>query len=106
VAFLSARFLQGRIEANTWSTRAALLAIAIVVLAATSAAGSVNKGKSLEAMLNLLAILGLFLATTLYVRGAGDVRLLVAAQVFLAVPVALFGILLNIRPNNVPAGSA
>ncbi len=106
LALVSVRFLQGRIEANTWSTRAVLLAIAILVLVAASAAGSIHKGKSLEAMLNLLAILGLFLATTFFVRGAGDVRFLVSAQVLLAVPVAVYGILQILRPELMPAGSS
>ncbi|HET7903053.1 MAG TPA: hypothetical protein VFM17_00680, partial [Candidatus Eisenbacteria bacterium] len=83
-----------------------LLAVAVVVVAAASALGSVHQGKSLEAMLNLLAILGLFLATALFVRGSGDARLLVSAQVLSAIPVALFGILQHYRPELVPAGSS
>lgn len=106
LALVSYQAARGRIEANVWSVRAVLLAIAVVILAAASAVGSVHQGKSLEAMLNLLAILGLFLATALFVRGSGDARLLVSAQILSAIPVALFGILQHYRPELVPAGSS
>ena len=62
---------RGTVEQNVWSARVALLAIGVVVLAGASAIVSVHPGKSLEAMLNLLAILGLFLATLYFVRGSG-----------------------------------
>jgi O-antigen ligase/Tfp pilus assembly protein PilF len=97
---------KGRLEANAWSARAASLAVAVVLLASVSAVVSVHPGKSLEAMLNLLAILGLFLATLFLVRGAGHARLLALAQVLCALPVAILGILQHYRPELVPAGSS
>ncbi|HEU4724255.1 MAG TPA: O-antigen ligase family protein, partial [Candidatus Eisenbacteria bacterium] len=98
--------MSGRLEGNARSAGAALLAIGVVLVAAVSAVGSVHQGKSLEAMLNLLAILGLFLATIFLVRGARHARWLVIAQIVSALGVAFVGILQNVRPELVPAGSS
>jgi O-antigen ligase/Tfp pilus assembly protein PilF len=106
LAAVSVAHVRGRLEANAWSARTALLAVGVVLLAAASAVVSVHSGKSLEAMLNLLAILGLFLATVFLVRGSGHARLLALAQVFCALPVAVLGILQHYRPELVPAGSS
>ena len=106
LATVSITLARGRLDGNSWSVRAALLAIGVVVVAACSAAGSVHQGKSLEAMLNLLAILGLFLATIFFVRGTRHARWLVSAQVLCALPVAILGILQHFRPELVPSGSS
>ena len=98
--------VRGKIEVSAWSARVALLAIGVVVLAGVSALVSVHYGKSLEAMLNLLAILGLFLATLFFVRGLGAARFVAAAQIFCALPIAILGILQHYRPELVPAGSS
>ncbi|HET9952072.1 MAG TPA: O-antigen ligase family protein [Candidatus Eisenbacteria bacterium] len=103
---VAAMQLRGSLEVSTWSARAALLAIGVVLLAGASALVSVHYGKSLEAMLNLLAILGLFLATLFLVRGSGAVRFLAFAQILCALPVAILGILQHYRPELVPAGSS
>ena len=105
VAVSVAQF-RGGLEVSAWSARVALLAIGVVALAGVSASVSVHYGKSLEAMLNLLAILGLFLTTLFFARGLGAARLLAAAQVVWAIPIALLGILQHYRPELVPAGSS
>jgi len=106
LAAVSIALARGRLDATVWSVRAVLLAIGVVVVAASSAAGSVHQGKSLEAMLNLLAILGLFLAAIFLVRGTRHARWLVSAQILCALPVAVIGILQHFRPELVPAGSS
>jgi O-antigen ligase/Flp pilus assembly protein TadD len=106
LAAVSVAMAQGRLDGNVWSARAALLAIGVVLVAAFSAAGSVHRGKSLEAMLNLLAILGLFLAALLMVRGGRNARWLAIAQILCALPVAALGILQQLRPELVPAGNS
>jgi O-antigen ligase len=80
----------------------------IVLAAATllSAILSVHRGKSLEAMLNVLAILGLFLAAALLIRGARQIRIVAALEVFAAVPVALLGIAQHFRPDLIPADNS
>jgi O-antigen ligase/Flp pilus assembly protein TadD len=97
---------RGTVEQNVWSARVALLAIGVVVLAGASAMVSVHPGKSLEAMLNLLAILGLFLATLYFVRGSGAARVLAISQIVCALPIAILGILQHYRPELVPPGSS
>ena len=106
LAAVSMALARGRLDGSAWSVRAALLAIGVAVVAACSAAGSVHQGKSLEAMLNLLAILGLFLATIFFVRGTRHARWLVSAQVLCAIPVAIIGLLQHFRPELLPAGSS
>ena len=103
VGFAGAR---GALSSGGRSSRAALAAIAIVAVAALSAALSVHRGKSLEAMLNGLGILGLFLAAALLVRGARWIRAVALIEVLAAVPVALLGIAQHFRPDLVPAESS
>ncbi len=106
LAAVSLQYARGRLEGSNRSAGAALLAIGVVIVAACSAVGSVHQGKSLEAMLNLLAILGLFLAAIFLVRGSRHARWLVSAQLLCAIPVAVVGILQHFRPELVPAGSS
>jgi len=103
VAFAGAR---GTLSLSRRSSRAAIAAIAILAFAAISAALSVHRGKSLEAMLNGLGILGIFLAAALLVRGARWIRALATIEVLAAVPVALFGIAQHFRPDLMPAESS
>lgn len=103
VALAGAR---GALSFSRRSSRTALAAVAIIAVAALSAALSVHRGKSLEAMLNGLGMLGLFLAAALLVRGARWIRAVAAIEVLAAVPVALFGIAQHFRPDLVPAESS
>lgn len=103
VALAGAR---GALSFSRRSSRAAIAAVAIVAVAALSAAFSVHRGKSLEAMLNALGILGLFLAAALLVRGARWIRAVAVIEVLAAVPVALWGIAQHFRPDLVPAESS
>src|SRR5258706_4692219 len=59
---------------SVWEARATRAMLVVVLVSALSAAFSIHRGKSLEAMLNLLAITGLFLAAASSVRGAGMLR--------------------------------
>ena len=106
LAAVSLQLMSGRLDGNVRSAGAALLATGVVLVAAVSAVGSVHQGKSLEAMLNLLAILGLFLATMFLVRGWRHARWLVTAQIVSAIGVACVGIVQHLRPELVPAGSS
>lgn len=106
LAAVSLFHIRGRLEGTAWQVRAAWLAIGVVVFAGASSLGSVHIGKSLEGMLNLLAILGLFLAAAFLVRGLRPARLLALAQIAAALPVALLGILQHYRPELVPADSS
>ncbi|HTM00454.1 MAG TPA: O-antigen ligase family protein [Candidatus Omnitrophota bacterium] len=103
VALAGAR---GALSFSGRSSRAALAAIAIVAVAALSAALSVHRGKSLEAMLNGLGILGLFLAAAVLIRGARWIRAVAVIEVLAAASVALMGIAQHFRPDLVPAESS
>ncbi len=89
-----------------WGARAATASIVLAAATLLSAILSVHRGKSLEAMLNVLAIMGLFLAAALLIRGARQIRLVAALEVFAAVPVALLGIAQHFRPDLVPADNS
>jgi Flp pilus assembly protein TadD len=91
---------------SRWGARAATASILLAALTALSAILSVHRGKSLEAMLNLLAIMGLFLAAALLIRGARRIRLVAVVEVFAAVPVALLGIAQHFRPDLLPADNS
>jgi O-antigen ligase/Tfp pilus assembly protein PilF len=80
--------------------------VLVVATSAVSAAISIHRGKSLEAMLDLLAIVGLFLTAAVALRGAGALRRLAIAQVIAAVPVALYGIAQHYRPEIFPVSVA
>src|SRR4029450_178268 len=81
-------------------------AVLLVSLTALSAALSVHRGKSLEAMLNVLAMLGIFLAAAFLVRGVRAIRTAAVFEVLAAVPVALVGIAQHFRPDLLPAESS
>ena len=98
--------VRGALSCSTWGVKAAKGALVLLVLTVLSAAMSVHRGKSLEAMLNLLAILGLFLAAALLLRGARAFRTVALSQVLAAVPVAILGIVQHFRPDLMPADSS
>ncbi|MBI4364201.1 MAG: O-antigen ligase family protein, partial [Candidatus Latescibacteria bacterium] len=77
-----------------------------VLVSAVSAAFSIHRGKSLEAMLNLLAITGLFLAAAMLVRGSRMLRGFALVEVLAAIPVAAYGILQHFRPELLPAANS
>src|SRR5882762_3987972 len=56
---------------SVWEARVTRAVLAFVLISALSATFSIHRGKSLEAMLNLLAITGLFLTAATLVRGTG-----------------------------------
>jgi hypothetical protein len=89
-----------------WGARAVSASIVLAAATLLSAILSVHRGKSLEAMLNVLAILGLFLAAALLIRGARQIRIVAALEVFAAVPVALLGIAQHFRPDLIPADNS
>jgi hypothetical protein len=69
---------------SVWEARVTRAMLIFVLVSALSAALSVHRGKSLESMLNLLAITGLFLAAATFVRGAGLLRGLALIEVLAA----------------------
>jgi hypothetical protein len=77
--------------------------LVLLLVSGVSAALSIHRGKSLEAMLNLLAIIGLFLAAAAAIRGARLVRGLALIQVVAAIPVAAYGIAQHFRPELLPS---
>ena len=87
---------------SVWEARVTRAMLIFVLVSALSAALSVHRGKSLESMLNLLAITGLFLAAATFVRGAGLLRGLALVEVLAAIPVAVFGIMQHFRPELLP----
>jgi len=103
VSLASAR---GILSFSRWGERAATTASLLVLMTALSAALSVHRGKSLEAMVDGLGILGIFLATALLIRGGRWIRAAALVQVLAAVPVALLGIAQHFRPDLVPAESS
>jgi len=98
--------VRGALSFGRWSARAAAAAILVAAVAACSAVLSVHRGKSLEAMLTGLGILGLFLGAALLVRGARWIRAVAVIEVLAAVPVALLGIAQHFRPDLMPAESS
>ncbi len=97
---------KGEPARSAWMSRAAWSMVAFLGVSMLSAALSIHRGKSLEAMLNLLAISGLFLAAALYGRGARRLRGLALVQVLAAVPVAIVGLTQYFRPEILPSVNA
>jgi putative inorganic carbon (HCO3(-)) transporter len=89
-----------------WAGRAAWSMIAFLVVSVLSGLVSIDRGKSLEAMLNLLALIGLFLAAALFVRGSRRLRSVALVQVVAALPVAVIGIAQYLRPDLLPASNS
>lgn len=104
LAFASFGLMRGE-ASGTWSTRAAWGCAAIVAISFLSAVPSVHRGKSLEAMVNLLAIAGLFLGAAFLVRGARTIRRVALLEVMAALPVAALGLAQHFRPELLPAGN-
>src|SRR5689334_4664539 len=103
VSFAHSRSLSAR---SVWEARATRAMLVIVLVSALSAAFSIHRGKSLEAMLNLLAITGLFLAAVTCVRGTGMLRGVAFLQVVAALPVAALGLMQHFRPELLPAANS
>ncbi|HXL15683.1 MAG TPA: O-antigen ligase family protein [Methylomirabilota bacterium] len=91
---------------SVWEARATRAMVVLVLASALSAAFSIHRGKSLEAMLNLLAITGLFLAAASCVRGFGMIRGVAFLEVLAAIPVATLGLLQHFRPELLPAANS
>ncbi|HEX7077371.1 MAG TPA: O-antigen ligase family protein [Candidatus Eisenbacteria bacterium] len=106
LAAASSLAARGVLSAGGRAVRSTQAALVLLVVTALTAAMSVQRGKSLEAMLNALAILGLFLAAALLLRGARALRGLAVAEVLAAIPVAALGIAQHFRPDLVPAESS
>ena len=91
---------------RVWEARVTRAMLVFVLISAVSAAFSIHKGKSLEAMLNLLAITGLFLTAASLVRGTGLLRGVALLEVLAALPVAALGLMQHFRPELLPAGNS
>jgi O-antigen ligase len=91
---------------SVWEARATRAMLVLVLVSTLSAAFSIHRGKSLEAMLNLLAITGLFLAAASCVRGIGMLRGVAFLQVLAALPVAALGLMQHFRPELLPAANS
>ncbi len=91
---------------SVWEARATRAMLVLVLVSALSAAFSIHRGKSLEAMLNLLAITGLFLAAVTCVRGFGMLRGIAFLEVLAALPVATLGLMQHFRPELLPAANS
>ncbi len=102
---LSLAELQGAVTHGPWATRASMGGILLAAASILSAALSVHRGKSLEAMLNLLAILGLFLTAAVVLRGGRLFRGVALLEVLAAIPVAVVGLAQHFRPDLLPAGN-
>jgi O-antigen ligase/Tfp pilus assembly protein PilF len=98
--------MQGALSCSRKSANAAKAALALVAVTGFSAAMSIHRGKSLEAMLNVLAILGLFLLAALLLRGLRMIRGVAVAQILAALPVAALGLAQHFRPDLLPADSS
>jgi len=91
---------------SAWGRRVTLSFAALVLATALSAALSIHRGKSLESMLNLLAISGLFLTAAALVHGPRLLQGIALLEVLAAIPVAVLGLLQHFRPELVPAGNS
>ena len=91
---------------SVWEARATRAMLVFVFVSALSAAFSIHRGKSLEAMLNLLAITGLFLTAATFARGIGTVRAIAFLEVLAALPVAALGLMQHFRPELLPAANS
>ncbi len=103
---VSVEHSKNRSARSVWEARATRAMLVFVFVSALSAAFSIHRGKSLEAMLNLLAITGLFLAAASCVRGAGMLRGVAILEVLAAIPVATLGLLQHFRPELLPAANS
>jgi len=103
VSFERSRNLSAR---SVWEARATRAMLVVVLVSGLSAVFSIHRGKSLEAMLNLLAITGLFLAAVTCVRGAGMIRGIAFLEVLAAIPVATLGLMQHFRPELLPAANS
>jgi len=91
---------------TVWEARATRALLVFVLVSAISALLSIHRGNSLEAMLNLLAITGIFLAAMTGVRGIGMLRGIAFFEVLVAIPVATLAILQFFRPELLPAANS
>jgi len=98
--------LRGVLTGSSWAMRTAAACFVLVAISSLSAAISIHWGKSLEAMLNLLAVAGLFLTAAIALRGASAVRLLALFEVLAAIPVTAVGVAQHFRPDLIPAGNS
>jgi O-antigen ligase/Flp pilus assembly protein TadD len=103
---VSVQLSKGSSVRSVWEARATRAMLVLVLVSTVSAAFSIHRGKSLEAMLNLLAITGLFLAAAVCVRGTTMLRGLAFFQVLAALPVAALGLLQHFRPELLPAANS
>jgi O-antigen ligase len=97
--------MRGMLVGSRWAARAAAGALLLIAVSLLSAAISVHRGKSLEAMINLFAIAGLFLAAAFLLRGNRLLRSVALLEVLAAVPVAAFGLAQHFRPDILPPGN-
>lgn len=98
--------LKSSFARSVWEARVTRAVLVFVLISALSAAFSIHRGKSLEAMLNLLAITGLFLTAATLVRGTGLLRGVALFEVLAALPVAALGLMQHFRPELLPAGNS
>jgi O-antigen ligase len=91
---------------SQWASRLTRGVVLLLGVSGLSAALSIHRGKSLEAMLNLLAIIGLFLAAATAIRGARWARRVALIEVLAAIPVAAYGIAQHFRPELLPAANS
>lgn len=104
LAIVSFGWMRGT-ATGAWVNRAILGCVLLTSASFLSAVTSVHRGKSLEAMLNVFAIAGLFLAAAVLVRGARTLRRLALLEVLAALPVAALGLMQHFRPEMLPAGN-
>ncbi len=91
---------------TVWEARATRALLLFVLVSAISAVLSIHRGKSLEAMLNLFAISGLFLAAMTSVRGMGLLRGIAFFELLAAIPVAALGLMQHFRPELLPVANS
>lgn len=97
---------RGSLVRSVWVNRAVWSVVVLLAVSALSAVVSIHRGKSLEAMLNFLAISGLFLAAAMFVRGSRQLRSVAMVQVLAALPVAAIGLAQYFRPDLLPASNS
>ncbi len=103
---VSLEYLKRSSARSVWESRAVRAMLVFVLVSALSVVFSIHRGKSLEAMLNMLAITGLFLAAATSVRDAGILRGVAFLQVLAAIPVAALGLMQHFRPELLPAANS
>src|SRR5262245_21869697 len=104
--FLSPVLANHVVGGSGWPVLARRSMLILILVSAASTAVSIKMGKSIEAMVNLLALAGLFVTAVTFCWDVRLLRIVAVCEVLAAVPVAAYGIAQLARPDLIPEGSS